>query len=248
MFDGLNNQVLYPFHDCIEFVFADKFGFTKEEVTALCLIHAFWKNDPTSSVLDRIDQASSYYNGYVATDQYKHAPSSVQVYNPGSIVRFVSTSTLGNYWLETTAIHSIMSHLFTKLYGTVRSSILGDICCLMSRFERPRLTDDLKEDATSFRANKPREQWVSLFREPQSQLHYEKLDRIISGLSFGWADQLWSYLYMAGCLAAIPLQIVDVDRPGWESEKLVLQYFIPNEEVYNAWKKCILDSSQESVD
>ena len=248
IFRGINNLVVYPFHDCNQLFFADKLGFTEEEVVALCLKRAIRKNIPISSVLESANDARSYYNGYIATDRDNYSGSSVQVYNPWSIMRFISTSTLGNYWLETTnAAHYIMSHLFTKLDITVRISILADVCRLMSRFERPRLSDDLKEDAISFRAKTSREECVSLFREPQDQLLYEELDRIVSGLAGSSADQLWSYLYMAGYLAAIPQRIIFVGKDGTKEEKVFLQYFIPNEEVYNAWTKWIRDSAQESV-
>ena len=86
-----------------------------------------------------------------------------------------------------------------------------------------------------------------MLREPQDQLLYEELDRIVSGLAGTSADNLWTYLYMAGYLAAIPLLTSFVNQYGRKKQTVFLQYFIPNEEVYNAWKIRILDLAKEAV-
>ena len=197
----------------------------------------------------KIGNIRSYYNGYVATHRHRLWGSTVQVYNTWSIMSYMSAFEFADYWVDTTnAAHYIMSHLFIKLDRAVKFPILADICRLMSRFEPSRHgVADLIKDADSFRESKFRDECVSLFREPQDQLFYEELDCIVSGRAGTSAAHLWSYLYMAGYLAAIPLRIT-VDEYGRKNEKAVLQYFIPNMDVYKAWKKWILDSAQESVD
>ena len=247
IFSGLNNLAVYTFHGCGQFFFADKFGFTEDEVLALRIYEAIFDGAIEKDAIadSEIGDVRSYYNGYVSTNLRNG--TSVQVYNPWSIMNYLESSLLADHWVGTTdAGHYIMSHLFTKLDRTVKIPILADICRLMSRFEGAHGVADLKEDANCFRENKFRNECVSLFRDPQDQLIYEELDSIVSGLAGTRADHLWAYLYMAGYLAAIPLRIT-VHEYGRKKEKIVLQYFIPNEEVYMAWKTWILDSAQESI-
>ncbi|CAI2187746.1 12947_t:CDS:2 [Funneliformis geosporum] len=105
---GLNNMQVFPMHDQ---EYADKFGFTEEEV----------------------EMIKDWYDGYMASNGRIH------LYNPWSINKFISTNNLEAHWVDigcTTTIKKLLWHstedfrkktLTLLQKGAINVEILKDI-------------------------------------------------------------------------------------------------------------------------
>ncbi|PKC01269.1 DUF1703-domain-containing protein [Rhizophagus irregularis] len=79
---GLNNMQVFPMHDQ---EYADKFGFTEDEVS---IILQHYKKSQAKKVKD-------WYDGYMASN------GTIPLYNPWSINKFISTNRLEAHWVDT---------------------------------------------------------------------------------------------------------------------------------------------------
>ncbi|MBK8256932.1 MAG: AAA family ATPase [Polyangiaceae bacterium] len=89
MFSGLNNIMV---HSILSPRNATAFGFTEEEVASII--------DP-----DRLEEVRSWYNGYLFGGQV--------IYNPWSILNYVSMGRLAPYWVNTSS-NDLVEHLATR--------------------------------------------------------------------------------------------------------------------------------------
>ena len=79
---GLNNIRVYPMYSD---TYADKFGFTADEVDIFLQHHLHGKD---------VREVKQWYNGY-------KAGNGVDLYNPWSILCFAEMGKLGAYWVDT---------------------------------------------------------------------------------------------------------------------------------------------------
>ncbi|PKY54607.1 DUF1703-domain-containing protein [Rhizophagus irregularis] len=79
---GLNNMLVFPMHNQ---EYADKFGFTEDEVF---IILQYYNKSQAEEVKD-------WYDGYMASNGRVH------LYNPWSINKFISTNHLEAHWVDT---------------------------------------------------------------------------------------------------------------------------------------------------
>lgn len=75
-----NNVIMYTMFDKL---FADKFGFTKEEVVMLLTHHQM-----------NLNGVKAWYDGYSAANN-------ISLYNPWSILSFIGKGTLAAHWVNT---------------------------------------------------------------------------------------------------------------------------------------------------
>ena len=81
---GLNNLDVFPMDDDQEY--ADKFGFTEEEVSII--LQHYNKEDQLMGV-------KKWYDGYMASKGRIH------LYNPWSINKFIKSNDLKAHWIDT---------------------------------------------------------------------------------------------------------------------------------------------------
>ena len=91
IFTGLNNFKVYSITD-VEF--DETFGFTNEEVLALCE-----KNDEI-----KFSDQESWYNGYLNTKGKK-------IYNPRSVIKALENGYCESYWTNTGAMDEVTDYL-----------------------------------------------------------------------------------------------------------------------------------------
>ncbi|CAG8474948.1 11714_t:CDS:2 [Cetraspora pellucida] len=110
---GLNNLMVYPLHQESRFhLYADKFGFTPDEVELLLPMR---KDLKTNDV-------QKWYDGYISGEN-------VHLYNPWSIVCFLSRGTLNTYWVDTGSTQTLKKCLWkasTSFKETVEKLLKGE--------------------------------------------------------------------------------------------------------------------------
>jgi len=92
LFSGMNNSASYSMLDD---TFADKFGFTEQEVTAIL--------DYFKTPIER-EKVREWYNGYrVGLPKYDEQRREyfTMIYNPWSIIECINQKTLGSHWVNT---------------------------------------------------------------------------------------------------------------------------------------------------
>ncbi|RHZ87534.1 hypothetical protein Glove_33g98 [Diversispora epigaea] len=106
---GLNNIRIYPFHQKVHKdsspLYLDKFGFTSDEVELLLSLR---KNL-------QINNVQSWYDGYISG-------GSIHLYNPWSIIRLLSRSTLRAYWTDTGSTQTLEKYLW-KASSSFKESV-----------------------------------------------------------------------------------------------------------------------------
>ena len=101
---GFNNPKVCGITDA---VFTDCYGFTEEEVRQACEQYGYG---------DKFCDVKSWYDGYRFGDR--------DIYNPWSIVQFLSNGTLRNYWANTGGM-SMLEDIFFKGSLSLKDDIAG---------------------------------------------------------------------------------------------------------------------------
>ncbi|CAG8854239.1 31138_t:CDS:2, partial [Gigaspora margarita] len=103
---GLNNLIVYPLHQESRFhLYADKFGFTSDEVELLFSLHEDLQ----------INDIPEWYDGYISG-------GGVHLYNPWSIICLLSRGILGAYWTDTGSTRALEKCLW-KASSSFKESI-----------------------------------------------------------------------------------------------------------------------------
>ncbi|CAG8836791.1 7201_t:CDS:2, partial [Gigaspora margarita] len=110
---GLNNLMVYPLHQESRFhLYADKFGFTPDKVELLLPMREDLKTN----------DVQKWYDGYISGEN-------VHLYNPWSIVCFLSRGTLNTYWVDTGSTQTLKKCLWkasTSFKETVEKLLKGE--------------------------------------------------------------------------------------------------------------------------
>lgn len=110
IFSGLNNL---SEHSLLSFKFADKFGFTQDEVKGLL---------EEQQISDQLPEVQSWYNGY-------YFGNGEIIYNPWSILRFLSSVEEGcqPYWVNTSDNQLLRTYMFQPQRDTDIRQELADL-------------------------------------------------------------------------------------------------------------------------
>ncbi|CAG8504850.1 2445_t:CDS:2, partial [Scutellospora calospora] len=110
---GLNNIIVYPLHQESQFpLYVDKFGFTSDEVELLLPMRGDLKTN----------DVRKWYDGYISGDN-------IHLYNPWSIVCFLSRGTLNTYWVDTGSTQTLKKCIWkssTSFKETVEKLLKGE--------------------------------------------------------------------------------------------------------------------------
>ena len=153
-------------------------------------------------LLERLKDYRLMYGGY-------RTGTGLNLYCPYSLMRALSHTTepLQAYWAEAASAKLIVPHLIVSNYRCGRPTIerIVDLCTT--------LEGKIKiSDSFNFKG------------KLMKSLPISDIDR--------GADSLWTYMYYAGYLTAIPTEGFDQD-----AKEIDVVYFMPNEEVREAWIK-----------
>lgn len=103
IFSGFNNlKVCSIMHNS----FADKFGFTEDEVDEILNYYGMNSNR---------DEVKAWYNGYVFGDD-------TAIYNPWSILNYIDNKKLQPYWVNTSS-NDIIRNIITKTSSNVKEKL-----------------------------------------------------------------------------------------------------------------------------
>jgi len=110
IFSDLNNIDVFSL---LEKPFADKFGFTQEETTALL---------QRAGLSDQLTNVRDWYNGYLIGDTV--------IYNPWSLLKFLNNADEGcrPYWVNTSTnllVHEQLLHASTEAQDALKSLLNG---------------------------------------------------------------------------------------------------------------------------
>ena len=251
LFSDLNNVLTYPLHDCGRFLFADKFGFTNDELSSF--VDAY--NITGKMKTDRIAVMELHYDGYQAFG----SGQSVRLYNPWSVLQSLLAGQYGEYWSQTGgAGHYIMSNVFVKLKNGNRQIFIDNVLTLMSRFHisdfttadgtavdlgsvslDERLKNDQQYNAVVGKSKATlKTPGMSVFYPPRLEMLFKDLGQDDTKNIAPVPADLISYLYYAGYLVGVPL------RKAPKEEIEMMQYYIPNRDVFASWK-CWIQASMD---
>ncbi|RHZ77896.1 hypothetical protein Glove_169g62 [Diversispora epigaea] len=103
---GLKNLMVYPLHQESRFhLYADKFGFTSDEVELLFSQYKYLQ----------INDVQKWYDGYISG-------GSIHLYNPWSIICLISCGKLSAYWTDTGSTQKLEKYLW-KASSSFKESV-----------------------------------------------------------------------------------------------------------------------------